>query len=100
MPDSILCLCDNRKCSRALEKARLSLGAALSLLKSSWQLLGNRSLKMCCCSSLAQLEVRWLTPSTGPKIPLLSIFCSELLMVCFISGFITSMVCHCGVVGL
>lgn len=91
MPDSILCLCDNRKCSRALEKARLSLGAALSLLK-SWQLLGNRSLKMCCCSSLTQLGVRWLTSRIGPKIPLLSIFCSELLVVCFISGFITSMV--------
>lgn len=69
MPDSILYLCDSRKCSRALEKARLSLDAALSLLKSSWQLLRNSSLKMCCRSSLTQLEVRWLTSRTSPKIP-------------------------------
>lgn len=99
MPDSILCLCDSRKCSRTLEKARLSLGVALSFLK-SWQLLGSSSLKMCCCNSLTQLEVRWLTSRTGPKIPFLSIFCNELLVVWFIPGFITSVVCHCGVGGL
>lgn len=76
MPDSILCLCDSRKCSRALEKARLSLGPALSLLKSPWQLLRSSFLKMCCCSSLTQLEVRWLTSRTSPKKPLSSIFCN------------------------
>lgn len=76
MPDSILCLCDSRKCSRALEKARISLGAALSLLKFSWQLLGSSSLKICCHSSLIQLEVRWLTSRTSPKIPLSLIFCN------------------------
>lgn len=81
MPDSILCVCDSRKCSRAPGKARLSLGAALSLLNSSWQLLGNSSLKMCCRSSLTQLEVRWLTSRTSPRIPLLSIFYNELFLV-------------------
>lgn len=86
MPDSILCLCDSRKCSRAPEKARLSLGDGLSLSKYSWQLLGNSSLEMCCCSSLTQLEVRWLTSRNSQRIPLLSIFCNELLVVLFISG--------------
>ena len=79
MPDSIPYLCDSGECCKAQKKARLALDAAFSLLKSCWQLLSNSSLKMCCCSSFTQLEVRWLTSRTSQKIPLLSIFCNELL---------------------
>lgn len=80
MPDSIPYLCDSGKCYKAQKKARLSLDAFFSLLKSFCQLLSNSSLKMCCCSSFTQLEVRWLTSRTSQKILLITRFCNELLV--------------------
>lgn len=57
--------CDSRQHPRSVwqwgmlqssgKKARLSLDAAFSLLKSIWQLLSNSSLKMCCCCTFTWL---------------------------------------------